>query len=85
MQVETLDATVINDVTDEIKTYSEQQVNEIKTHYEKEIHKLKIQAIGYQNKYLEVKEKYNVIIFRRFARSAEKIPIDDKQPLLFTP
>ena len=84
MQVEGLDTTVINYIN-EIKTSFEQQVIEIKANYEKEIHKLKNNAIEYENKYLEIKERYDLLIYRRFMRSAEQIPFDDKQQLLFTP
>ena len=94
MQVETLDTTVI-DYTNETKTYSEQQVNEIKIYYEtrleevqaqykNEMNKLKNNAIEFQNKYLEIKERYDLLIYRRFMRSAEQIPLDEKQQLLFT-
>jgi hypothetical protein len=45
MQVQGLDSTVID------------YINEIKSNYERQIHKLKINAIEYQNKYLEIKER----------------------------
>ena len=73
MRLDTLDATVVN------------YINELKTNYEHEINKLKIRAIEYENKYLEIKERYDVLIYKRFVRSAEQIPFDDKQALLFTP
>jgi transposase len=38
----------------------------------------------YQYKYLEIKEKYDLLVYKRFARSAEQLLADDKQPLLFT-
>ena len=37
-----------------------------------------------KNDYLILKEKYDLAIYKRFARSAEQFPIDDKQQLLFT-
>jgi transposase len=37
----------------------------------------------YQYKYLEMKEKYGLLVYKRFARSAEQLLADDKQPLLF--
>ena len=72
MQVEGLDAAVVN------------YINEIKTNYEHQIHTLKNDVINYQNKYLEIKERYDLLIYKRFMRSAEQIPADDRQPLLFS-
>jgi transposase len=37
----------------------------------------------YQYKYLEIKEKYDLLVYKRFARSAEQMLADEKQPLLF--
>ena len=89
MQVEGLDATVI-DYIDEIKTGYENQIREYenqikesKEHFEHQIHKLKNEAIEYQNKYLEIKERYDLEIYKRYMRSAEQIPVDDKQQSLF--
>jgi len=33
---------------------------------------------------LKIKEEYALLIYKRFARSAERLPIDEKQQLLFT-
>ena len=88
MQVEGLDTTVI-DYINEIKTSYEKQIKEIKEindrfeYQEHEIHKLKNEVINYQNKYLEMKERYDLEIYKRYMRSAEQIPVDDKQPMLF--
>ena len=38
----------------------------------------------YQFKYLEIKERYDLLIYKRFVRSAEQILADEKQPPLFT-
>ena len=72
------------DYVNEIKTQFEQQIKEIQDNYEHQIHKLKNSMIEYQNKYLDIKERYDLLIFKRFMRSAEQIPLDDKQQLLFT-
>ena len=48
------------------------------------INELKSSAIEYQNKYLEIKERYDILIYRRFGRSAEQCMADEKQQLLFT-
>ena len=37
-----------------------------------------------KNDYLILKEKYDLVIYKRFARSAEQFPIDEKQQLLFS-
>ena len=72
MQVEALDASVVNCIDD------------IKAHYEHQIHKLKTDILEYQNKYLEIKERYDLLVYKRFVRSAERLPPDDTQQLLFT-
>ena len=94
MQVEGLDTAVVKKIN--TKTYTEQQIAEIKLHYENQLeeirayHKnemdeLKRNVIEYENKYLAIKERYDLLIYRRFMRSAEQIPCDSKQQLLFTP
>jgi len=37
-----------------------------------------------QNKYFEIKEQYDLLVYKRFVRSAEQLLADEKQPLLFT-
>jgi len=37
----------------------------------------------YQHKYLEIKEKYDLLVYKRFARSAEQLLADEKHPSLF--
>ena len=87
MQLETLEAPVrdyINDITAKFK----QQINEI----EKQNQALHIQQyktinelIEYKNKYLEIKEQLDLLIYKKFGRSAEQLLSDDRQLLLFTP
>ena len=36
-----------------------------------------------ENRYLELKERYDLLVYKRFARSAEQLLADKKQPLLF--
>ena len=62
--LETLDVTV--------RDYINDLINEIKTDYEQQISSLKTNAIEYQNKYLEIKERYDLLIYKRFSRSAEE-------------
>lgn len=38
----------------------------------------------YQHKYFELKEQYDLLVYKRFGRSAEQLLADEKQPLLFT-
>ena len=87
MQVEGLDTTVIeyiNEIKTNYEKQFENQIKEINERFEHQIHKLKNEVIEYQNKYLEMKERYDLEIYKRYMRSAERIPDDDKQPLLFS-
>jgi len=59
-------------------------ISELKTCYEQQIKELKTNVIEYQNKYIEIKERYDLLIYKRFARSAEQLIADGKQPSLFT-
>ena len=72
MQLETLDATVVN------------HINELKINYEHRINELQIkneELKEYQLKYLEIKERYDLLVFKRFVRSAEQLHIDKSQDL----
>jgi len=48
------------------------------------IRELETNLKEYQYKYLEIKEKYDLLVYKRFARSAEQLLADEKQPSLFT-
>ena len=72
MQLDALDVT--------IRDY----IKEVKEDYESQIHKLKNEIINYQNKYLAMKEQRDLLLYKRYAQSAEKVLSDEKQPLLFT-
>jgi transposase len=71
MQAEALDAAVV------------EYIDEIKSRYEHQIHKLKTDVLEYRNKYLEMEERYKLLIYKRFVRSAERIPADENQVPLF--
>ena len=71
MQVETLDATVT------------EYINELKANYENEIRQLKDNATEYHRKYLEIKEQYDTLMYRKYVRSAEEIMATEKQQRLF--
>jgi transposase len=79
MQVQTLCATVAHPI-DELKAKYEQQINELQG----QIYKLKINAIDWENKYLYTKEQLDLLLYKRYARSAERSPSDGSQLLLFT-
>jgi transposase len=74
MQVERLDTTVQDYIT-ELEAKNQE--------YEKQINTLKNDVIEFQHKYLYIKERYDLLIYKRFARSAEQLQLDDKQNLLF--
>jgi transposase len=42
-----------------------------------------LQLKEYQNKYLALKEQYDLLVYQKFARSAEQLRADDKQQPLF--
>jgi len=85
MQVETLDATV-RDYINELETKYKQieirnqelqnKVIEIETNHKQNYQQL-------YNEYLILKEQYDLLAYKRFARSAEQLLADEKQPLLF--
>lgn len=79
MQLEALDVTV-RDYIKEIEI----KYQTLQTNYEQQISHLKAETIEYQHKYLEIKERYDLLIYKRFGRSAEQLLADEKQPLLFT-
>jgi transposase len=76
------DTTVINYIN-EIKSDYEYQIKELQLKYERQNTELKNNVIEYHNKYLEIKERYDILVYRKFVRSAEKF-IDETQKLLFT-
>ena len=78
MQVERLDATVI-DYINEIKAQFEKQISELT----RQMVQLKEEAIEYRNKYLVIKEERDLLIYKRFMRSSEQIPFDNNQQQLF--
>jgi len=45
---------------------------------------LKNNVVEYQNKYLAIKEQYDLLVYKKFCRSSEQLIADDIQPLLFT-
>jgi transposase len=79
LQQKTIDKDVLDYFTGYIKN--------IETNYEQQIQTLTsniIELKEYQFKYDELKEKYDLLVYRRFARSAEQLLADEKQQMLFT-
>jgi transposase len=79
MQVEGLDSTV-RDYIKELET----SLNEYKNKYlaSEKSHEERYQKLQYE--YTELKEQYDLLVYKRFARSAEQLLLDEKQPSLFT-
>jgi transposase len=48
------------------------------------IKELEASLLEYKTKYLEVKEKYDLLVYQKFVRSAEQLLADKSQALLFT-
>ena len=79
MQAEGMPATVTNYIN-ELKSGYEKRIKTIENNYEQRLKEYK----EYKFKYLEIKERYDLLIYKRFGRSAEQLLIDDKQQLLFS-
>jgi transposase len=77
MQLETLDAPV-RDYINELEIYKEQYLQ-----LETRNNELEKNVKEYEWKYLQIKEQYDLLIYKRFARSAEQLLEDSKQQLLF--
>src|SRR5215510_398468 len=52
-------------------------INELQNNFESRLRES-------EHKYLELKEQYDLLLYKRFGRSAEQLLADDKQQLLFT-
>ena len=76
MQLETLDATA-RDYIRELETSYEQRIKELQIKFDADIKEL-------QFKYIVIKEQYDLLVYKKFARSAEQLLADKTQPLLFT-
>jgi transposase len=78
MQLETAAGTNNN----ELEIYKE-RYQYIETR-NKELERVIIELQEYQYKYLQIKERYDLLVYKRFGRSAEQLLADEKQRLLFT-
>ena len=76
MQLDKLDAAAIAYIN-ELKATHELQLQLMQTQHEQQYKSL-------QNEYDCLKEKYELLVYKRFARSAERLLADSKQQLLFS-
>jgi transposase len=83
MQLETLDATAVNIINEIVRNY-EQQIKELNTQHEQRCQVLQAGLQEYHHKYLIIKEQYELLIYKKFVRSAEELKADESQPMLFT-
>jgi len=81
MQLDDLDADVRVYINELEERY--QALHALQADYERQIQQLKDDAITYQNNYLEIKERYDLLTYKKFGRSAEQVMADEKQPPLF--
>jgi transposase len=75
IQQEKLSPEVINYIK-ELETNHAQRIKELETNYNQKYQQL-------YNEHLILKEQYDLLVYKRFARSAEQLLADEKQPLLF--
>ena len=70
----------------EIETYKQRylQLEAKNQELEKGIIDYQNKYIDYHNKYVLLKEQYDLLVYKRFGRSAEQLLRDEKQPLLIT-
>ena len=78
MRFETLDANVRKYVID-LQTNYELKIKDLQVKYERQ----QEEKQEYQNMYLQIKERYDLLVYKRFMRSAEQLPADKSQKLLF--
>ena len=76
MHFEMLDVTV-RDYIKELQASHEKRIKELENNFETKITELK-------NDYAVLKEKYDLVIYQKFVRSAERLRTDKNQPLLFS-
>ena len=72
MQLEELDITV--------RDY----IKKLEASYEQRFRELEASLNEYKYKYLEIKERYDLLVYKRFVRSAEQIAADEDQLKLFS-
>jgi len=86
MQLEELD-TAVRDYIKQLEARYEQRSHELEANLKELESSLKESETNlkeYKYKYLELQERYDLLLYKRFVRSAEKILSDEKQLRLFT-
>ena len=78
MLLKTLDTATLNYIK-ELETRYEQKYQALELNYQRQTKELK--QIQYE--YLDLKERYDLLMYKRFVRSSEVLLADKKQPLLF--
>ena len=75
------------DYINELETNYTQRIKELETDYTQRVKELETNhKQSYQqlyNEHLVLKEQYDLLVYKRFMRSAEQMLADEKQPLLF--
>ena len=74
IRLETLDAAALINYINELTAGFTRQINELKTDLKNK-----------ESDYEVLEEKYKQLVYKRFARSAEKLLAGEKQKLLFDP
>jgi len=85
MQVETLDA-IVRDYINELEIYKQryQALETINQELQNKVIEIETSNKQILNEYLILKEQYDLLVYKRFVRSAEQLLADEKQPPLFT-
>jgi transposase len=86
MELETLDAAVrdyVNDRIRQIETGCERRIQELENKHKELQHTLEAKIKESEYQYLEMKEKYDLLVYKRFVRSAEQLTANEKQQPLF--
>ena len=83
MQLETSNLQFADTDVREYINEMEKRYQALQADYEHQLNQLRNDTITYQNKYLEIKERYDLLTYKKFGRSAEQMLADEKQPSLF--
>jgi transposase len=85
MQAETLDATVRDNIN-ELEIYKQryQALEIINQELQNKVIEVETNHKQILNEYLMLKEQYDLLVYKRFVRSAEQLLADEKQQPLFT-
>jgi len=79
LQLETLNTEIINYIKE-----LQAKHNELEAQYNQRLKETEFKYQEIKSEYLILKERYDLLLYKRFARSAERLTADDKQLSLFT-